>query len=289
MGQPTVSVHEGDAALYDTAGTHLTALHPDEVQRGSDPGALRDELTHVVREWLARRPRSLQQSIGPSQLGVECSRQIGHRLAGSTGRRPGGGWLPGIGTAVHTMLQTVFDDWNAATGFDRYATEVALTCGEVGGVALTGTADLYDRVTATITDWKVVGTKTLDTARRKGPTAQYRTQAHIYGRGVELAGLPIDTVSIAYLPRNYELTSTVFWHEPYDRDVALTAIARADGIATALNALSPEVVLPQLDRRDDCRFCDYFTPEAGDDDVSCCPGAPGRPLDVAVDLVRPRR
>jgi hypothetical protein len=95
-----------------------------------------------------------------------------------------------------------------------------------------------------VNDWKIVGKTTLDAARRHGPTPVYRRQAHLYGRGFTRRGLPVQTVSICYLPRNApDLSHALVWEEPYDESVALEALTRADMLAAAINALGADQVL----------------------------------------------
>lgn len=247
--------------------------------RGGDPHVLADELIWHVRDYLAHRPRSLQRRIGPSSLGTPCARRVGHILAGtpSSDTRPPG-WLPGIGVAVHSMLEKVVARVNGLAGRERFITERRVEVGTVDGQAVTGTCDLYDVDTATVVDWKVVGKSTLDAVRRKGPSLTYLTQAQLYGYGYARAGYDVERVGILYLPRGEELDHARYAVEPYDEQVARAAVERADGIAQAVRLLGPAAVLPTLNRADDCRFCEYRnTPPswADADDLDPLDGCPG--------------
>jgi hypothetical protein len=181
----------------------------------------------------------------------------------------------------------VFAQYNRVTGYERYLVETRVQVGTVNGAPVFGTCDLYDQVTATVVDWKIVGKSTLDKARRHGMSAQYRTQAHLYGRGFALRGLPVDTVAICYLPRNEELTGTQFIHEPYDERIALDAISRADAIATGLALAGPATILPQLATADDCHFCAYqrHGTRASSSLLDGCPGVEDRKLSPAEQLI----
>jgi hypothetical protein len=77
-----------------------------------------------------------------------------------------------------------------------------------------------------------------------------------------------------FLPRNGELREAVWWSEPYDEQIALDALARADGIHTLTAALGHES-LPLLGTADAfCRMCPYYL--AGSTDLTQgCPGDPG--------------
>lgn len=262
--------------------------------RGGDPRLLFDELLHTIRLAVKDNPRSQQTRIGPSELGHPCDRWMSHKLAGSpevnTRQSP---WLPTIGTAVHTWLRDVFSYANLpaikAGQPPRWLLEQQVSVGTVDGVDITGHCDLYDTVTATVVDWKVVGKTRLDKYKRTGPGPQYRVQGHAYGRGWVRGGHDVDTVAIVFLPRNGELTETVWWAEPYDEQVALAALARAEVIGMTNVALGADA--PQFQSTTDwnCGYCDYF--RMGATDLSrACPGDPTRPKsnDSVVSLIAPK-
>lgn len=270
--QPTTPVEPVEPVTLPSYGARPHAT------RDGDPHVLADELIWHIRDYLANRPRSLQTRIGPSSLGTPCARRVGHILAGtpSSDARPPG-WLPGIGVAVHTMCEAVIARVNGLAATERFITERRVEVGIIDGQKITGTCDLYDTETATVVDWKIVGKSTLDSVRRKGPSPTYMTQAHLYGRGYAAAGFPVQNVAILYLPRGEELDHARYVVEPYDENIALDAIARADAIAQALRLVGPAAVLPQLERADDCRFCQYrLTPGRADlDNLDPTEGCPG--------------
>jgi hypothetical protein len=257
----------------------ITPLPDHLTTRGADPSLLGRELIDTIKNAIAHYPRSLQKRIGPSELGHPCPRRIGYKLAGADEINvipDDAPWLPTVGTAVHAWLEDVFTDANASepvrsAGHSRWLVEQRVSVGEVGGVDVTGSADLYDRVTAAVVDWKIVGPTTLKKYKASGPGHQYRSQAHLYGRGFTRRGLPVDTVMIAFLPRNGELRDAHLWHEAYDEQVALDALQRANGIALALDALGPAAVA-QLDTADAyCRRCPFY--RANSTDLTAgCPG-----------------
>ena len=78
-----------------------------------------DELRNLVRDVDAKKPRSLQTTIGPSDAGTECSRKLGHKLAGTpkvnTFTDP---WPAIVGSAVHAWLDNAFigDRWRIVVG-----------------------------------------------------------------------------------------------------------------------------------------------------------------------------
>lgn len=243
--------------------------------RGSDPGYLVDEYLWHVKNAITNHPRSLQKAIGPSELGHSCERRIGYRLLGAPtfNTQPDVPWLPTIGTATHSWLEGVFA---APVACGRFLVEQRVTVGTVGGTEITGKVDLYDRATATVIDHKITGTSTLKSYRSRGPGQQYRSQTHCYGRGLIAEGLPVDRVMIAFLPRNDELKAAHFWSEPYDEQVALDALARAERIAAATSIAGPAALrgLPTADAY--CHRCQFFNARATDPAIDGCLGDPNR-------------
>jgi hypothetical protein len=214
---------------------------PAELMRRGDPEAVKAQLLELIKDAIANHPRSLQKRIGPSEVGHPCARRIGYILLGGEPLNPfpDTPWKPTIGTAVHAWLEEAFMAANDAdpSGWTRWLVELTVAVGTILGVEITGHCDLYDRVTATAVDWKIVGDTPLKKYRSKGPGDQYRKQIHLYGRGLTARGLPVDTVAIAFLPRNGELRDAYLWHEPYDEQVALAALQRAEGVALTVQAL----------------------------------------------------
>lgn len=255
--------------------TSLPALpaYPEHLQqRGGSPKVLQSELMHVIEDAIVNHPRSLQKTIGPSELGQECPRRIAYTLLGIGPFNPFSDvpWLPTIGTAMHAWLEEKFGINNAAA-YDRWLLEMRVSVGEILGVEITGSADVYDRATCTVVDWKVVGATQLKKYRSKGPGQQYRCQGHLYGRGFIRRGVPVDNVMIVFLPRNGELRDAHVWSEPYDEAVALWALERANGIAIGAAALGTGV-LEQLEPVESfCRRCPFYKP--GSTDLATgCPG-----------------
>lgn len=255
------------------------ALAVDLTQRGGSPDLTAAEYLHVIEAAIAAHPRSQQAELGPSDLGHKCSRRIGYQMLGVEPVNVGQGvaWKPTIGTAVHAWLETAFDAWNLSNdpcrGAERFLVETTVNVGDVNGVPVFGHADLYDRVTATVVDWKVVGNPQLADYKANGPGQQYRTQAHLYGRGFVRAGHPVDTVMVVFLPRADELHKRVVWYEPYSEAVALEGLQRAEGIALATQALGSAALaaLPTADAF--CYRCPFHS--AGSTDLSLgCPGDP---------------
>lgn len=266
----------------------MTALPAHLDQRGIHPDHTAGHLLWLIEDAITNHPRSQQERIGPSEMGHPCARRIGYKLLGHPENTGSPNWKATVGTALHAWLETVLDqanvDYEAKTksGQERFLVETKVTVGQILDQDIDGSCDVYDRATATVIDWKSVGPTQLTKYKKLGPGPQYRAQAHLYGRGWQNRGVPVDTVMVVFLPRNGELAESYVWHEVYDEQVALNALQRANGIALAAQALGVKV-LEQLPTADAfCHMCPYY--KARSTDLSQgCPGDAGstaaRPID----------
>jgi hypothetical protein len=250
------------------------ATHPTCSALPTDPDVVMSEVFDTVATAIAGQPRSQQTRIGPSEIGVPCDRRIGYKLAGVPEVNDRGlPWKPWVGTAIHEQLADIFGRREIANedAPQRWHVEERVTVGTAGGQRITGTADLFDAYTGIVMDWKTTSRRIIrETYRPHGPGDQYRIQAHLYGRGFVQAGHDVRTVAIVFLARDGEWADRHVWHEPYDEQVALDALARLEGIQSALTALGPEFVLPTLEAVDAyCGFCPWYKPRAADLTKSC--------------------
>lgn len=244
---------------------------------------LQAELLGVVEHAIANHPRSLQVAAGPSELGHPCKARLAYKFAGAPEVNPNRRtpWKPTVGTAVHTWLDETFsaanrgrEDFNATGG--RYWCEVRVNVGEILGQAIEGNCDLFvgnpaSTVPGKVVDFKIVGDDQLRKYKREGPGDQYRIQAHLYGRGWTRRGAAVDTVGVWFLPRNQELRQNWLWTEPYDEQVALDALTRAEGIAKLTRQLGTGAAALLGRTESWCQFCPYFSP-GSTDPAAGCPG-----------------
>ena len=212
-----------------------------------EPADTIPHLQAVIEHAIRNAPRTLQTALGPSEIGVACDRCLIDMLAGRPHYRDDAApWLPTIGNAVHDWLELAIVRHLAATGTDRYIPEGRVTVGQIRGIDITGSSDLFDVHTGTTVDWKIVGQTTLKKVR-SGPTITYRNQVHMYGLGMERAGYDVRHVAIWFLPRTaMRLDAGRYWTEPYDPAIADAAIARANAIAAGVDALGIEQVLTAM-------------------------------------------
>lgn len=254
----------------------LSGLPPIHHQRGGDSALLFQELLDVIQRGITNHPRSQQTRIGPSEIGTPCTRRLAHKLAGTPAARPEDpAWKPTVGTAIHSWLEDVFRDDRRGQDVARWLLEQKVRVGQIAGDDIDGSTDLYDRTTASVVDWKTCGPSRLKHYRAHGPGQQYRVQAHLYGRGWAARGLPVDQVMVVFLPRNGELREAFHWSEPYDEQVAVEALARANQVATTVNALGFKAFALLPTDPADCTFCPWWQPGANDLAVAC-PGDPSR-------------
>lgn len=234
--------------------------------------ALAERIGQFIVESDANSARSVQTAIGPSEVGEPCERQLSYRVLDwpetNTDRDP---IAAIIGTGFHMWMAEKFEARNEG-GRYRIEERVTVRDGLTEGAPLAGSSDLFDRLLALNYDWKLVGTSSHDKYRRKGPNAKYHAQAHLYGLGQENAGQAPDRVVIAFIARYHELKVHV-WSEPYDRQVALDALARLDRIRQRVADLDVEANPDRWSQiptdGDGCRFCPWLKPGSTDLSVGC--------------------
>lgn len=225
------------------------------------------ELICMIKDTIANQPRTLQQTIGPSEIGIPCTRRLIHKLVREeepSRRDPA--WLAYIGSCVHAGLELGVRQHptNQAMAQPRYLTEQRVHVGDVAGQQIWGSADLFDIDSGTVVDWKVVGPKRIDHYAIHGPGQQYRTQAHLYGRGFTRQGYTVNHVMIMFLPRDGQLVHHHMWAEPYDESVAVAGLSRIDDLLELVAELGVEVVLDLYPPCDDwfCPWCKQRAPRA---------------------------
>jgi hypothetical protein len=253
-------------------------LPPRYTQAGGSAELTAVEYLTAIVSAINKSPRTLQRGIGPSEIGHICNRRIGYRLLGQPEREAPPAWKATVGTGTHLWLEGAFDTYNVTNaplleGQERFYIETKVSVGEIDGREITGSCDLYDRVTQTVIDHKTCGPSQLAKYKRNGPGQQYKVQAHLYGRGWQRAGLNVTTVMIAFLPRNGELADAHIWHEPYNEQIAVDALERQTGIDLTVKTLGYGA-LPLLQTADYfCTYCPYFKAKS-DNLTSGCPGDP---------------
>lgn len=241
----------------------------------------------VIISAIKHHPRSLQTRIGPSEMGCPCDRKIAYRLMHTVGGHGSGqiNWKATVGTAVHAQLADWFDTDNQlgqailggrVDGYNtqRWMTEQRLVVGKTEHAGtITGSADLYDRVTCTVYDHKIVGPTQLKSYKANGPSEQYRVQAHLYGRGYARLGYQVSRVMIAFLPRDGALQDAYIWSEPWDEKIAEKSLDRLDQIAEKCDRLGRDAVNEMKTAPIFCISCPFYK----DGSTCAADGCPGDP------------
>lgn len=205
-----------------------------------------------VLEWaMDNDPRTLQVVLGPSEIGMGCDRCLVHALAGHGTAADSGSWLPTIGKAVHTWLSgAILRHWVAQPEDTprRWLTDHRVTVGTITGYGqISGELDLFDTLTGTVVDYKIVGKTTLDKVRRRGASTTYQRQVQAYAAGLAAQGYDVRAVAVWFLPRNgTNLGHGTLWTAPYDPAVTEQTLARANALWAGVQALGVEAVLTQL-------------------------------------------
>lgn len=229
--------------------------------RGMDlPEVVSADLIMMITDTIANQPRTLQTAIGPSEIGIPCTRRLIHKIAHDPepGRQDPA-WLAYIGSCVHAGLELGMrrHPLNQAIEQPRFLLEQRVHVGTAGGHEIWGNADVFDIDSGTVIDWKVCGPQRITDYARLGPGQQYRTQAHLYGRGFAAQGFMVNTVMIMFLPRNDQLYKHHMWAEPYDEGIALEALSRLDGLYELLGLFGAQALAETYPPCKDwfCQFC----------------------------------
>lgn len=234
-------------------------------QGGEVSQLIRSDLLSLVNWHENNTARTLQTKIGPSEYGHPCARNVALKLAGTPVTRsiPQDVWPSFIGSACHDRLSRMLAKANASLGVERFLSEQRVTVAEgvfagCGADAhLTGSCDLYDRLYASVIDAKFLG-KTQHTKYLKGYVSDlYRAQIHGYGLGIENMGLPVKDVCLAVFARQGDLDDLFVWSEPYDRDLALSHLARLRNIRIVVEAGTHPNQIRATPTKDGCWFCPW--------------------------------
>jgi hypothetical protein len=230
------------------------------------PAQYAQDLQKIISDAGTYSPRSRQISIGPSEMGHECTRRMAYKLLDwdKPNETSGGSWAAQVGTAIHAYLAEVF---GKIEGFE-VEQRVTIRAG------LGGTVDLFDTVRGVVLDWKTTGSTSLEKYKREGATQQQIVQVQLYGYGKALQGVTVNKVALAFLPTGGSLADMHLVMHDYDESVALKALERVDNVHALLAAVDVErspSMWAQIPAKADrlCNWCPYFKPFSQDASVGC--------------------
>lgn len=251
-------------------------------ESGVDPFAamIKSKLTEIIVWQDKRNPRSLQEQIGPSEVGDPCQRRVGYRLASVPACNDAfDPWVAVVGTAIHSWMENAVRQWAMVHGeaSGEWVTEATVQIGEF----LQGHVDLYQSNWRSVIDYKSVGADKMKQVLEHGPEEKHKIQVQCYGLGCELWGLPVEKVALVHLPRSGLLKNMYVWTGDYDRAVAEAALERM--YATALKLVELDVLAKPYRWEDveptpsnSCGLCPWYDPKRENDIVADHTGCGGR-------------
>ncbi len=212
-----------------------------------------------VKEYNNWSPRSLQTTIGASEIGHPCPRRLGYKmLSVEPVNTDSDSWPAIVGTSVHKYLERAF-----AKDPD-YLTEIKVTLDPW----TKGTADLVHLPSKTVIDHKVVGATALKTYRRDGIPSQYRVQLSMYAAGLRLAGYEIENIAVMCWSRSGMMRDAFAISETYDEKIVDEYLARYDAIKSVTEIGTDALALLPANPSN-CLYCPYFFPLSSDTATGC--------------------
>ena len=259
-----------------------TSCFPDDMvipgmdgMTGFDLG-IKDDVINIVRWAHNTSARSLQTSLGCSEVGQECDRRIAYKMAGippasGLGSDP---WPAVVGTAIHTWMEMAVNNYQEAHSMKQWVTELEVHPSPI----VKGHTDLYDRDRKAVLDWKFPSPENLKIMRKEGPSEQYMTQVQLYGLGHMKAGRAVERVGIVAAGRQGWLKDMYVHTVPYDQGAAEAALQRVYDIGQKLIEME---ILDHPERWDDvpavpgkmCFWCPWHQRSSFMADDKGCPGS----------------
>ncbi len=217
--------------------------------------------------WTAEadRPRSRQRNVGPSELGLACSREIAYKLAETYPVNHSIDPMRSlVGQAIHSHLAELFRGLRPP---GRYLVEQPVTY-----QGISGTLDLYDRRSRLVIDWKTSSTAKIRRTAVDGPPRHFRWQLQVYAAGLKARGESPSRCAVVYIPADGDLADTMAWIYPVTASEADEAVARLRTVETQLaeSGGNPGAVPAHPSRL--CPWCPYHRREWTGDLATACPG-----------------
>lgn len=246
------------AAPDPELGQPITAVHD------SAETTVAERVRESIAIASALAPRSLQRSIGPSEIGVTCARALAYRLAGTvpTGKSKSDPMAALVGTGAHLIMAESFRRLRGRSG--RFLIEHQVTYR-----GITGSVDLFDRRHHLAIDWKSTTKSKIKRVAREGPPARYLVQAMTYAAGLIESGETVDDIAIVYVPVDGGLADVHAIVRPFDRSIADDAIDRYESLQKEVAEHGPAAVHARTSNL--CAWCDFFQPGRAAD-ANGCPG-----------------
>jgi CRISPR/Cas system-associated exonuclease Cas4 (RecB family) len=191
-------------------------------------------LLDALKAGDAKRSRSTQVQIGPSELGG-CRRKVWYRLNDQPETNDGELKLAAImGTAIHAEIEKALSD----------NPDVLLET-EVEYNGMKAHIDCFVPGTGDVIDWKTSKVKNLGYF----PTTQQRWQVQVYGYLLAKNGHKVERVSLVAIARDGDERDVKVHTEPYNEAMALEALGWLSAVKEAAEAPAPEK---------DAGYCQFY-------------------------------
>ncbi len=145
--------------------------------------------SELLQLWDAARPRTQQQRLGWSDVGV-CKRRAGYRLAGVEPTNPGFSIQAAMGSAIHHVIDPVIREHIPGASVEE----------EVEFAGVLGHFDRYED--GDVIDTKSTSSRWLAIVKRDGPPQSNLWQVNGYAAAVIRAGRPVRRVILDYIARD---------------------------------------------------------------------------------------
>lgn len=241
----------------------FTPLKPELELLADD---LKRELCQVITDAGTYSPRSRQVSIGPSELGEECTRKLAYKLLDweKVNVTSSGSWAAQVGTAIHAHLEAIF------SGNEKYETETRV---KIRG-NLAGTIDLFHAERNMVLDWKTKSPTGVKEKRSQGASKKEIIQVMTYAFGKVKEGVAVDYVGLVFLPTGGQISDMYIELHQYNEQYVTDALARIDNVYELLATIDVEANpamwehIPAVTSRM-CMYCPYYKPFSNDLSVAC--------------------
>lgn len=214
-----------------------------------------NEYRQQIEHSITHAPRSLQRTIGPSELGTPCLRCLTLKLIGipkQPENKPA--MYTFVGTCVHEHMERLFSSLDP----ERYKTELKVTVAELPSAqsreieefttTVKGSIDIFDKKANATIDWKISSSDRIKNIKLHGLPQEYLVQASLYGIGicdpVGYSDIPVNNCMyplfsyVYFLPRNGQsLDSALPVKWSYTEEPGLWALARAKQILYIFNTI----------------------------------------------------
>lgn len=272
MTKPSLGAFYAQSAPVSVARPRINGNTPFAEQYGRD-------LRTLVEQHANSSDRNLQKSLGPSEIGHPCHRQVAGKLAQLPPiNHVGDPWASIMGVAGHAWMEECLSTVNERLGRIRFLTEYRVQ--PTGFDDHPGTGDGYDADHNAVIDHKFLGDTSMGKLKQHGAPRHYFVQTLLYARGFARLGLPVERVMLLAWPRTRSTLDAMYvWEHvitPEDHafldNVIAPELAYRKQWAAALITGAAQLNDVPADTEDECQWCPFYRPASARDGLPGCPG-----------------